>query len=148
MKVCLACSAGGHLTQILRLEDVWKKHPHFFVSEKNVDALELKKKEKVYFVMVPRRSHLRLLISFIQSFFIFLRERPDVVITTGADTAFATCILAKFFGKKLVFIESFSRITTQSLSGKLLYPRADLFLVQWPEQKKFYPKAEFAGSVF
>ncbi len=148
MRVCLACSAGGHLNELLQIKDAWQNYEHFYVSDRRTNAIELSKKEKVYFVVCPRRNPLRLLVNIVQAFFIFLKERPDVVISTGADTALPLCLIAKLFQRKLVFIESFCRIKEPSLSARIAYRFADLFLVQWPENKKFFPKAEFAGSVF
>jgi UDP-N-acetylglucosamine:LPS N-acetylglucosamine transferase len=148
MRVCLACSAGGHLTELLQLRDAWHGHEHFYVSDRRTNAIELSKKEKVYFVICPRRNPIKLLINFIQSFLVFMKEKPNVVISTGADTAIPICLIAKLFRKKVVFIESFCRIKEPSLSARIMYRFADLFLVQWPENKKFFPKAEFVGSVF
>ena len=147
-KICLACSAGGHLTELLQLEKTWQDKPHYFVSDKRLNAIDLSKKEKVFFVSCPRRNPINLTINFVQSLWLFLWQRPSIVISTGADTAIPTCLIAKFFGKKIIFIESFCRIKEPSLSGKIMYKKANLFLVQWPENKKFFPKAEYAGSVF
>jgi len=147
-KVCLACSAGGHLTELLQLEKAWENRPHFFVSDRRLNAIDLAKREKVLFVSCPRRNPLKLALNFAQALRIFLREKPDVVISTGADTAIPICLIAKLFRRKVVFIESFCRIKEASLSGKIMYGKADLFLVQWPQNKEFFPKAEFAGSVF
>jgi len=147
-KVCLACSAGGHLTELLQIQEAWKGLSHYFVSDERLNAIDLAKKEKVFFVACPRRNPGLLALNFFQSIGIFLRENPDFVVSTGADTAIPTCLIAKLFGKKVVFIESFCRVKEPSLSGKVMYKTADLFLVQWKENKKFFPKAEFAGSVF
>jgi len=148
MKICLACSAGGHLTELLQLESAWKGKTSFFVSDYRGNAIELAKKQKVFFVECPRRNPLKLLKNFFQSLKIFLREKPGIVISTGADTAIPICIIAKIFGKKIVFIESFCRIKEPSVSGKIMYRLSDKFFVQWKENKKFFPKADFAGSVF
>ena len=146
-KLCLAASAGGHLTELRQLQDFYQKYPHFFVSDRRGDALDLSRREKVFFVSRTHRNPLRLLWAFFQSTRIYFKEKPDVVVTTGADTAFPISVIAKLLGKKLVFIESFARITEPSLSAKLLHPLADLFFVQWPENKRSFPKAIYAGSV-
>ena len=148
MKICLACSGGGHLSEMMQLRELYGKYAHYFVSDHRQNSDELGKKEKVFFTTCPRRNPLKFASNFFQSLKIFFDEMPDAVISTGADTAFATCILAKLFGKKLIFIESFCRVSEPSLTGKWLYGKADLFLVQWPENKKFFPKAKYAGSVF
>jgi len=91
---------------------------------------------------------LKTVINLFQSIKVFLREKPDVVISTGADATVATCMIAKFFGKKIIFIESFCRIKSPSLSARIIYPFADLFLVQWKQNLKFFPKAKYKGAVF
>jgi UDP-N-acetylglucosamine:LPS N-acetylglucosamine transferase len=148
MKICLACSAGGHLTELLQLEKAWLGKEHFFVSDYRSNAIELSKKEKVLFVECPRRNPLKLAKNFLQSLAVLFGENPDVIISTGADTAIPICILGKFFGKKIVFIESFCRVKEPSLSGKIMYPIANAFFVQWRQNLEFFPKAKFAGSVF
>lgn len=147
MKVCLACSAGGHLTELLQLSPAWNELNVFFVTDGRAKITGLHKKEKVFFVVVPRRNPLNFLKNFFESLKIFFREKPDVVISTGADVAIPICLIAKLFGKKVVFIESFCRTDKPSLSAKIMYPFADLFYVQWPELKRFFPKARI-GSVF
>jgi len=148
MKLCLAASAGGHLAELLQLEKAWNGKERFYLTDKRTNGIELAKKEKTYFVTCPRRNPIKTTHNFFQSLFIFLKEKPDIVITTGADTAIPFCLIAKFFGKKIVFIESFCRIKKPSLSGKIMYKKSDLFLVQWRENLEFFPEAEFAGSVF
>lgn len=148
MKICIACAGGGHLSEILQLHALFKKHEYFFLTDHRENSDALAKKEKVYFVECPRRNPAKLVKNFCQSLRIFRKEKPDVVISTGADTAVATCMIAKAFGKKLVFIESFCRVNAPSVSARLLYPVSDLFFVQWHEMKKFFPRAIFAGSVF
>ncbi len=148
MKVCLACSAGGHLTELTRLEEAYRGQPHFFVTDKRVDTEEFAKRERVFFVTCPRRNPLKLMLNFFETLDVLLREKPTVIVSTGADTAFFTCLLGKLLGAKLVFIESFARIREPSLTGKLLYPFADKFFVQWPDLKAKLPHAVYAGSVF
>ena len=147
-KLCLACSAGGHLTELTRLEEAYRNQPHFFVTDQRVDTGEFAKRERTFFVTCPRRNPFKLLLNFFESLNVLLKEKPNVIVSTGADTAFFTCLLGKLMGARLVFIESFARITEPSLSGKLLYPFADTFFVQWPDLKADLPKAVYAGSVF
>ena len=88
------------------------------------------------------------MITFVQQLFIFLKERPDVVITTGAGLAIPTCIYAKLFKKKVVYIESFARINSVNKTGKLIYKYADLFIVQWETLLEFYPNATYGGWIY
>ncbi|MDO8627027.1 MAG: PssD/Cps14F family polysaccharide biosynthesis glycosyltransferase [Candidatus Diapherotrites archaeon] len=148
IKICIASSAGGHLTEILQLKNLYSKYEHFYLSDYRTNAIDLSKKEKMYFVTCPRRNPLKLIASFFQSLQIFFHEQPDIVLSTGADTAFSICLITKLFRKKLIFIESFARIEEPSLSGKIFYPISDLFFIQWRENKKFFPNAIYAGPVF
>jgi UDP-N-acetylglucosamine:LPS N-acetylglucosamine transferase len=148
MKICLACSGGGHLNELLQMKTVFGKYPHYFVTFERPNSLELAKKEKTFFVECPKRNLLKFIKNFFQSLKIFLKEKPDLVVSTGADAAVATCLIAKLFGKKIVFIESFARVKELSLSGKIIYPFADLFLVQWKQLTNKYRKAVYGGSVY
>jgi len=147
-KICLVASAGGHLKEILQLKTFYKKYPHYFVTLSREDGKSLSQKEKTYFVECPSRNPLKFGINFNQSLEIFLKEKPDIIISTGADTALATCLLAKAFGKKLIYIESYCRPSKPSITGKLIYPIADLFIYQWKEVGKYYKNGKFGGSIF
>jgi len=147
MKICIACSAGGHLTELLELKEFYSKHEHFFLTFERINSKNLAKEEKVYFVTDPKRNPLKLLLNFLQSLKVFLREKPDAIISNGAGVAAPTAYIAKLFGKKIIFIESFCRVKTPSFSGKVFHPIADLFLVQWPEIEGKYKKAKFVGAV-
>ena len=148
MRLCLACSGGGHLTELMQLEGFYKDRDHFFLTFKRPNSLELAKKESVFFVVDPKRNLFLFLVNFFQSIKIFLKQRPDAVITAGAGVALPISIIACVFGKKVVYIESFCRIDSPSWSGKMFYPFANLFLVQWEGQKKFFKKAKHFGAVF
>ncbi|MFH1751986.1 MAG: PssD/Cps14F family polysaccharide biosynthesis glycosyltransferase [archaeon] len=146
MKVCLTCSAGGHLTEMLQLKDFYKKHDYFFITFKRKDSETLL--DKKYFVVCPRRNPLKLLVSFFQSLKILLKEKPDLIVSTGADVTVPVCFIGKLMGRKIVFIESFCRPLKPGISGKLVHPIADLFIVQWKEMLKFYPKAVYGEWIF
>ena len=85
---------------------------------------------------------------FFRALKILMREKPDAVIATGADVTVPVCYAAKLLGKKVIFSESFCRPYSASISGRLVYPIADLFIIQWKELGKFYPKAVYGGSIF
>ncbi len=146
MKICLACSAGGHLTEILQINPAFIGHKTFFLTFLREDSRELK---NAYFVEDPKRNPLRAIKTFLQSLSIMRKENPDIIFTTGAGIAVPIAWIAKIFGKKVIFLESFCRVNQPSLSGRLIYPVADLFLVQWKEMlSKYGKKAEYWGRVF
>ncbi len=89
-----------------------------------------------------------MLLNFFISLTIFIRIRPDIVVTTGTHTAVLMCYIAKLFGKKVIWIETFANRNSKTLAGRLVYPIADTFVVQWEEMKKIYKKAVYWGSIF
>lgn len=152
-KVLFVSSLGGHLTQLLQLKPLFSEYDYHIVTEKSIITEDLSKQYPISFLAYGARNYLfkyifKLSYNLILSFVYFLREKPDVVVTTGAHTAVPICYIAKLFGKKVVFIESFAKTSTPTLSGKLVYPIADLFVVQWKEMEKHYPKAVYGGSIY
>ena len=87
-------------------------------------------------------------INCFKSFYFYLKIRPNIIITTGTHTAVPMCYIGKLFGSKVIFIETLANRTSKTLSGKLVYPIADLFVVQWEEMKKHYPNAVCWGWLF
>jgi UDP-N-acetylglucosamine transferase subunit ALG13 len=148
LKICLACCAGGHLKEMMAVVPFIKQYDHYFVTLDRVDVHDMLKKEKVFFVNNTDRNIFKTLYNFIQSIILFLKNKSDIIITTGAGAALPTCILAKVFHKKILFIESFTRISEPSLFGKLVYPIADTTLVQWKSLLKHYKKARYVGPIF
>ncbi len=151
MKICFACSSGGHLEEISRLNKIADKYNHFLITEKSSFNQNSFGKKKYYVPQTNRREILfvfKFIYIFFKSFIILLKEKPDIVISTGALSSYPICIISKFFGKKLIYIESFARCDRPSLTGRLLYKKADLFIVQWEEMLKFYPTAIYGGGIF
>ncbi|MFS0674972.1 PssD/Cps14F family polysaccharide biosynthesis glycosyltransferase [Ornithinibacillus sp. 179-J 7C1 HS] len=152
-KLLMISSVGGHLTQLLSLEELFKEYDYHLVTEKTDVTLKLKDKYPVSFLVYGARNYLfRYLFKFsyniIKSLMIFLREKPDIIITTGAHTAVPMCYIAKLFRKKVIFIESFAKSKSPTLSGRMIYPIADLFIIQWESMKEFYPKAVYGGTIY
>lgn len=148
-KVCLIASSGGHFEQIRMLRTLESKYDLYYVTEST--QYSEKNKQTYYLKQVNRRELLFLItmiIIFIQSLVIFIKEKPDIIISTGAMSVIPTFFLGKVFGKKLIFIESFAKVNSPTLTGKLLYKFSDIFIVQWESLKKFYPKSIFFGSIY
>jgi UDP-N-acetylglucosamine:LPS N-acetylglucosamine transferase len=130
----------------MQLEEAFQGYPRFIATFRREDTEKLA--ERVYYLIDPKRNPFKLLMNFLQSLWVVLRERPSVVITTGAGVVVPLCIIAKLLGAKIIYIESFARITSKSLSGILLYPVADLFFVQWRQLlEKYGNKARYGGTV-
>lgn len=147
MKIALSASAGGHLTQIRKLETLYSKYDYFFVTFYAEPLKDLPASERFYFILDPGRNILKFFVNAVQSLKIFLKEKPDVVISTGAGVAIAMCWWARLFGKKVIFLEDWCVVEKPSLSGRLVYPVANLFIVQWENLLKYYPKSKFIGTL-
>lgn len=149
IKICLVGSSGGHLTHLYQLKRFWKNKNRFWVTFDKEDARSILENEKVYNCYYPTNRNLKNLI---KNTFVALKvlrkEKPDIIISSGAAIAVPFFYLGKIFGAKTVYIEVFDRIDKPTLTGKLVYPVTDKFIVQWEEMKKVYKKAENFGSIF
>lgn len=131
------------------LEGFWKKYEHFWVTFEKEDAKSILKGEKFYACCYPaNRSVKALFLNTALAFRVLYRERPDIIISSGAAVAVPFFYAGKIFGIKTMYIEVFDRIDKPTLTGRLVYPVSDKFIVQWEEMKKFYPRAENLGSIF
>lgn len=149
MKVCLVGSSGGHLTHLYLLKPFWKDKERFWVTFDKEDARSVLQGEKMYPCHYPTNRNLKNLIkNTILAIKVLRKERPDVIISSGAAVAVPFFYLGKLFGAKTVYIEVFDRIDAPTLTGKLVYPVTDTFVVQWEEMKKVYPKAINLGGIF
>ena len=151
MKICAGASAGGHMNQLLRLldhTDSWPQQPTFYVTTLDVLAHRLAEKGPVYVIGECNRHHpLRAVKTIVRCLNIVLKERPDVVLTTGSMPLALFCFISKLFGARIVWIDSIANIERFSMSGLFIRTFADLFLTQWPELAEDDKKAEYAGSI-
>ncbi len=149
MKVCLVCSSGGHLTHLYMLKPFWGTKDRFWATFNKEDAQSLLKDEKIYPCYYPTNRSLKALIkNSVIAWNVLLKERPDLIISSGAAVAVPFFYLGKCFGAKTIYVEVFDRINKPTITGKLVYPISDKFIVEWEEMKKVYPKAINLGSIF
>lgn len=149
MKICLVGSSGGHLTHLYLLKPFWKDKERFWVTFDKEDTRSILGNETFYPCHYPTNRNLKNLIkNTVLAFNILRKERPDVIISSGAAVAVPFFYLGKLFGAKTVYIEVFDRIDAPTLTGKIVYPVTDKFIVQWEEMKKVYPKAINLGAIF
>ena len=150
-KLCFAASSGGHFEQIAMLKPLMEAYPSCVVTEKTQYKAEIKGQKMYYLHQVNRKEALFplwMIGNACKSLAIFLKERPDVVISTGVLAMIPLCVLAKLFGKKLIFIESFAKVTSPTETGRFLYQFADQFYVQWESMLEFYPSAIYLGGIY
>lgn len=151
MKVCFAASSGGHYEQLMMLKPLMDKYDSFVLTERTNYSTEIKGIKAYYLQQVNRKEKMcliRLLINAIISLQIFIKERPDAVICTGVLAMIPMCLLCKVFGKKVIYIESFAKVTSGTETGKLLYKFADQFYVQWESMLDIYPEAIYLGGIY
>lgn len=151
LKVCFAASTGGHFEQIMMLKPLMEKYESFLITEEtnyrvDADSMEIfylkqtNRKEKLFFI--------NFFVNIIKSIRIYIKKKPDVVITTGVLSMIPISIIAKICRKKLIYIESFAIVNKPTLTGRLLYKFADRFYVQWESMLKVYKKAIFLGGLY
>lgn len=151
MKVCFVASSGGHWEELMCIKEIAEEYDAFFVTEEGGQAKDCAIDTIYILPQINRREKwfvfkfANLLLSAIK---IMKVEKPDFVITTGALIAFPFCVYAKLMHTKVIYIESFARVEDRSLTGRLVYPFADLFLVQWESLLCLYPKAKYIGGIF
>jgi beta-1,4-N-acetylglucosaminyltransferase len=148
MKILLVCSSGGHLAQLYQLRNWWERHDRTWVTFADAQATSLLRGERLVRAYSPTTRNvpnairnLRLALSTIRA------ERPDVVLSDGAGVAFPFFLVAKAVGVRTVYLEVYDRISRPTLTGKLCYPVTDLFLLQWPEQARSYPRGRVIGCL-
>ena len=154
-KVLFISSTGGHLSELMRLSPMFLKYNYFIITEKtksNLGLREIYPKKVGFLVYGTKRKILtypfKLIYNSFKSLFYFIKFRPDVVVTTGTHTAGPMCCIAKLFRKKVVYIETLANSNTKTATGRLLYHIADLFIVQWEDMLKLYPKAKYGGWIY
>ena len=154
-KVLFIASTGGHLNELMQLKTLFKKYDYHIVTENTKGDKSLKKKyrDKMSFLIYGTKKYpISYIFKFIANSFIslyyFFKYQPEVIVTTGTHTAVPMCYIAKIFGSKVIFIETFANRTSGTVAGKLVYPIADTFVVQWEEMHKIYPKSVCWGWLY
>ncbi|MDQ0150976.1 PssD/Cps14F family polysaccharide biosynthesis glycosyltransferase [Eubacterium multiforme] len=154
-KVIFISSTGGHLSELMQLQSIFNKYDYHIITEKNDTTLKLKDKygDRISYLVYGARNYMlsymfKFPYNIIKSFFLYLKIKPDVIVTTGAHTAVPICYIAKLFKKKIIFIETFARVQSKSMSGKMINKIADVFLVQHEEMLKVYDNAIYEGELY
>ena len=149
-KVCFAASSGGHLEQLLALRPLMERYDSFIVTEETgydetlpVRAYLVKQVNREEWGFLPKMVSVAA-----RSVRIAFRERPDVVVCTGVLATIPVCLACKVLGAKLVYIESFAKTDSPTVSGRFLHRFADLFYVQWESMLAVYPDARGVGGVY
>ena len=154
-RVLFISSCGGHLTELMQLKEMFKKYDYHVITEKTKSTKNMKNeyKNRIHYLIYGTKDHMltypiKLLLNSFLSLYWFIKIRPKYIISTGAHTAGPICCIGKIFGSKIIFIETFANITKPTITGKLIYKFADLFIVQWEEMLELYPKGVYGGWIY
>lgn len=157
-KVLFISSTGGHLDELLQLKGMFDNYDYHIITERTKSNLSLKKKypNRVSFLVYGSYTRLlsKLIYPFklgyntIKSLFLYLKIKPQYIISTGAHTAGPMCLLGHILGSKIIYIETFANSETKSKTGSIVYKFADLFIVQWESMLKLYPNATYGGWIY
>lgn len=132
---------------MLALRDSWVDFRHAWVTLDGPDVEHLLESEQVIYGHGPtNRSILNLFRNLWLAWRVLGEQRPDAVLSTGAGLAVPFIILARLRGCRTIYVESVTRSSSLSLSGRLVYPFANDFFVQWPEATKLR-RATYRGAV-
>jgi beta-1,4-N-acetylglucosaminyltransferase len=157
MRLLIVLGEGGHTTELLRLVDLLgdRYDYHYVVcKEDNLSADRIKCPGPIHSLSRPRgkrtgtlKAIFRTILVGIQSLWVFFRVRPDAVLSTGPAISVPVSISGKLFGARIIFVETGSRVTALSMTGRIMYRWADLFFVQWPQLAEKLPRAIYAGRL-
>jgi beta-1,4-N-acetylglucosaminyltransferase len=148
VKILLVCSSGGHLAQLYRLRSWWDRYDRVWVTFADAHAISLLADERMVVAYSPTTRNLANAVrNLLLAIAVIRAERPDVVLSDGAGVAFPFFLIAKAARVRTVYLEVYDRITQPTLTGRLCYPLADLFLLQWPEQARSYPRGRVVGCL-
>lgn len=154
-KVLFIASTGGHLNELMQLSPMFLKYDYYIITEKTKSTISFKDKYKgrVSFLIYGTKDK-RLIYPFkfvyncFKSLYLYIKVRPKYIVTTGTHTAVPICYIGKLFGSKIIYIETFANSKTPTLTGKIIHPIADLFIVQWESMKEIYPDSVYGGWIY
>lgn len=148
-RVMLVCSAGGHLDQLMQLRPWWERHDRSWVSFDSEDVITNLEGERRYRGYAPTtRNGWNLVRNLLLSIRLLVRERPDLIVSTGAGLAVPFFWIGRAFGSRTVYVEVYDRIDSPTLTGRLCRRVSNLFLLQWESQRDVYPSGVYAGPLY
>lgn len=151
-KILLISSSGGHFQQLNQIKNNIKDNElNNIITISEYVFKENREDEVFYFPQFNRKSiysQIKFIFSLISICRIILKFRPDVIISTGAGFVLVPMFISKLLGIKTIFFESFAKVESKTLTGRICYLFVDRFYVQWEEMLKIYPKAIYKGGLY
>ena len=154
-KVLFISSTGGHLSEMMMLNSMFSKYDYHIITEKTKTTKNLQDKYKgrINYLVYGTKDHMlsypfKLFYNSLKSIYYYFKIKPEFIVTTGAHTAGPMCVLGHMFGSKIIYIETFANRKSKTITGKLVYKFADLFIVQWESMKELYPNSVYGGWIY
>ena len=145
MKIFLVSSHGGHLTEINELQEAFSGHEVFNLTYRSPRTERL---ERVCLVDNFSEKPWLLGIALLKIIKMITTEKPDVVVSTGAEIALPVFVISRIAGIRTIFLESCTRIRHPSKTGRIIYHFSSHFFVQWKDLLDSYgSKAKFEGGL-
>ena len=145
-RILLVASGGGHWVQLLRLRAAWANADIAYVTVQRSYRDEVPEARFYCVHDATRWSRWALAWMVLQVAWVVLRERPDVVITSGAAPGLVALRVGKWLGARTVWLDSIANVESVSLSGQRVAPFADLHLTQW-RHLETTPGPAYRGAV-
>lgn len=146
-RILLVANPGGHLLQMQALHGAFEGLDRLWVTLPAADSTSLLAQEHVVYAHGPTNRDVGNLVrNFALAWRIVRDHDPDVILSTGAALAVPFFVVGHLRRKRLVYVESLTRVTHLSLSGRIVYPLADAFFVQW-RRKARRRRYLYAGSL-
>jgi len=144
-KICIVSSCGGHLIEVRALKPVYEHYEHFYVlNDRIVPPNDMN--GKTYFIHHSERDWL-FFVNLWEAWRMLRRDRPSVILSTGAGPIVPFALIGKLLGIPTIFIETFTRVVKPSLTGRIMYHLAEQFFYQWKSLNRFFPKGIYGGPV-
>jgi beta-1,4-N-acetylglucosaminyltransferase len=148
-QVLLVCSPGGHLLQLLSMRPAWNDFTHVWVTLDRSDSRSLLHDQRTVYAYGPTfRNVKNLARNLLLAWRVIGAVRPAVILTTGAALAVPFAWIGRLRGSRVVYVESFTRVSKPSLSCRLVKPAANRLYVQWPDLQRALPSARYVGNLF
>ena len=146
MKICIVSSCGGHLTEARMMRAAYARYPHFYVLNDKV-CLPKDMQGRTMFITHSERDW-KFLLNLWEAWRILRRERPTAIFSTGAGPAVPFAIVGRLlFGVRVIYVESITRISHPSLTGRLMYWIAHKFFYQHQPLERYFPKGRYGGPL-
>ena len=148
MKIALVCTHGGHLTETLQLLDAFEDHEVFFATHHSARDDGLQSIAPAYFSKSIGERPIRIIFTIFWALYLIMLEKPDVILSMGAEIALPFFFWGRLLSIKTFFVESWCRVESRSRTGRIAYWLVDEFWVQWESLLPLYgSKAQFYGQI-